>query len=78
MTIIKKVIKSIGIFAITSCFVFIAYLINLIAIYSNFKMRVIGFDDNGYPNILLIIFLVFGSLYYGFTMKKPLLKNGKF
>lgn len=76
----NKLIKSISMFIFTMIFVVPAYLINLGAIYLNFKLRVIGFDNNypGFPNIFLIIFLAFGSLYYGFTNSSPLFKSGSY
>lgn len=75
--IVNKLIRTIYMFILIMIFVVPAYLINLGLIYFNFKLRVIGFDNNypGYPNIFFIIFIMFGSLYYGFCTKFPIFKR---
>lgn len=77
--IVNKLIRTLDMFILSMIFVVPAYLINLGSIYLNFNLRVIGFDNNypGFPDIFLIIFLIFGSLYYGFFTKFPIFKKNE-
>lgn len=76
--IVNKLIRTIYIFILVMIFLMVtAYPINLVSIYFNSNFRVVGFDTNypGFPNISLIILLMFGSLYYGFYTKFDIFKK---